>query len=267
MNINDLHTQLLYSTAPIWVELSDGQQRSGTSFFYMHTINKAEGSGIPFLITNYHVVNGAKRALIEVVLSEGDKPSKTKKLKVELDNNLLNQYYDEKLDLVAIPIGFMMHYLLSNSQSIFIRTISEDMLPTEEQAEELSALEDIVFIGYPSGFYDSHNSTPLIRKGITATPVWNNFNGDASFLIDAGVFPGSSGSPVLIANSGGYNSGGGIVVGTRVLFLGVLTESIIQPKSDSSSFYLGLGKVRNFSSFKTFINDVALKIKLKESIK
>ena len=44
------------------------------------------------------------------------------------------------------------------------------MIPTISQVEELSALEQITFIGYPSGLYDDYNKTSLIRQGITATP-------------------------------------------------------------------------------------------------
>ena len=79
--------------------------------------------------------------------------------------------------------------------------------------------EEIVFIGYPSGLRDEHNSTPLIRRGITASPIWNDFGNDPIFLIDAGVYPGSSGSPVFSTRGyvvgvvwGGPPEGGGRIV-------------------------------------------------------
>ncbi|MFR3321383.1 MAG: hypothetical protein ACLTSZ_09905 [Lachnospiraceae bacterium] len=83
----------------------------------------------------------------------------------------------------------------------------------EEQIEYFAAIEDITFIGYPSGLYDSVNKLPIIRQGITATPIWNQFNGENVFLIDAGVFPGSSGSPVFIYNHGSYPTKDGIAIG------------------------------------------------------
>lgn len=44
-----------------------------------------------------------------------------------------------------------------------------------------------------------------------------------AFLIDASVFPGSSGSPVFLWNPGTYRArSGGVVVGTRFLLLGIL---------------------------------------------
>jgi len=83
---------------------------------------------------------------------------------------------------------------------------------------------------------------PIIRQGITATPIWNQFNGENVFLIDAGVFPGSSGSPVFIYNHGSYPTKDGIAIGNRLLFIGVISETMIRNEADAKS-YLDLGKV------------------------
>lgn len=57
------------------------------------------------------------------------------------------------------------------------------------QLGELSAIEDIIMIGYPDGIWDSINNQPIIRRGITATQPKNNFNGKQEFLIDAACSP------------------------------------------------------------------------------
>ena len=36
----------------------------------------------------------------------------------------------------------------------FFRTVDQNMIPSKEQVDNLSAIEDITFIGYPSGLYD-----------------------------------------------------------------------------------------------------------------
>jgi hypothetical protein len=78
-------------------------------------------------------------------------------------------------------------------------------------------------IGYPNGIWDQANNLPIVRKGITATNPMHNYNGLPIFVIDCACFPGSSGSPVLIANFGSYsNANGGVVLGSRLIFLGVL---------------------------------------------
>jgi hypothetical protein len=73
-----------------------------------------------------------------------------------------------------------------------------------------AALGDTVYIlGYPSGIYDPRNAYPILRSGIIATNPHSTFEFNSQlrekfgltsvkgFLIDAAIFPGSSGSLVL----------------------------------------------------------------------
>ena len=68
----------------------------------------------------------------------------------------------------------------------------------------LTALEDVVMVGYPTGIWDRVNNMPIIRRGITATHPNLPYNGREEFMIDAACFPGSSGSPVVLFNETGY---------------------------------------------------------------
>ena len=76
-------------------------------------------------------------------------------------------------------------------------------------------------------------------------------------MIDAGVFPGSSGSPVFIYNQGSYPTKDGIAIGSRVLFVGVLTKTL-QRKNDGA--YLDLGVVINSKAFSLEVNDYIKRI-------
>jgi len=125
---------------------------------------------------------------------------------------------------------------------------------------DLAALEEVTFIGYPSGLYDEHNVTPITRKGITATPPWNDFQGQPAFLIDAGVFPGSSGSLVFIFNQGAYATRGGLTLGSRLLFMGVLTEAILRTEKDVPPVFLGIGRVTKASRLRQFAEQVRTKL-------
>ena len=138
---------------------------------------------------------------------------------------------------------------------IFFWSIDPSLVPKPEVLGDLSAMEEIVFIGYPCGLRDEINSIPLIRYGITSTPVWNDFQGTPYFLIDAGVFPGSSGSPVFILNQGTYLTKSGMKIGSRILFLGILSETMI--RQSSSEVYLGIGKVLRSDVLTKFLSKVA----------
>ncbi|MFQ5794878.1 MAG: hypothetical protein ACE5JP_07500 [Candidatus Bipolaricaulia bacterium] len=196
MNLNDLSTQLLYTTVPIWVEYA------------------------------------------------------------EIDGEFLIRHMDPRNDLAAVPIGSLLNQMEVSGRYPFYRAITPDLIPERDVLENLAAIEEITFIGYPSGLYDEHNVTPIVRRGITATPPWNNFRGQPAFLIDAGVFPGSSGSPVFLLNQGSYSSGGGLVVGSRLLFLGVLSESIVRSESKDQQVFLGLGKVIKSYQVRLFAEEV-----------
>jgi len=244
MNIDMISTQLLYTTVPIWVEKEDGSQSSGTGFFFSFPDKNDNNMSIPLLVTNYHVVKDVDKGVFEFIGDKNGLPERNNKIHVEFDHSIINSIEDLNIDLIAIPIAPIMNELEQSGKKVFFRSVFPDMLPNKDQIDNLAAIEEITFIGYPSGLYDSYNSSPIVRRGITATPVWNNFNNEPCFLIDAGVYPGSSGSPVFIYNEGSYATSNGINIGSRLLFLGVLTESILRSEQLNRA-YLGLGKVIN----------------------
>ena len=255
MNLDDLSTQLLFTTVPIWAEGPNGNT-SGTAFLFNvpSTVNPAQF--IPLLVTNQHVIANAKRVVVEFIGRKGTQPDTSNKLHVDVDLATLNQYSDANLDLAVAPIGGLLNSREQAGMPLFFRSIDPNLIPTDAALGELAAMEEIVFIGYPSGLRDEKNSLPLIRRGITATPAWNDFRGKPSFLIDAGVSPGSSGSPVFILNQGAYATRTGLNVGTRVLFLGVLTSTMVQSNQGTNSVYLGLGTVTRSNVVKDYLSRV-----------
>lgn len=61
--------------------------------------------------------------------------------------------------------------------------------------------QKIIFVGYPQGFFDIKNFLPVARFGMIASIPSIDFNGEKQILIDAPVFPGSSGSPVFFTDA------------------------------------------------------------------
>lgn len=260
MNLDDISTQLLFTTVPVWVLRSDGKQSSGTGFILSLPIPGMESQQLPLLVTNAHVVKGAQRGLIDLVEREGNGPKRGSRLRVEIDGATLTAFMDDANDLAIVPIGGLLNQLEGSGRPVFFRSVSPDLIATEEVIADLAALEEVTFIGYPSGLYDEHNVAPITRKGITATPPWNDFQGQPAFLIDAGVFPGSSGSPVFIFNQGAYATRGGLTVGSRLLFMGVLTEAILRTEKDVPPVFLGIGRVTKASRLRQFAEQVRAKL-------
>lgn len=256
MNIKDISTQLMYTTVPIYTFNEDGTKSSGTGFIY--SIDESENTSIPLVITNYHVIENARQGFLEMHLAEGDMPT-NKSIRVQFDDSIKNNKLGD-LDLVAIPIAVLLNALTNQGNVLFYRTINPGMIPSVEVMNDLAAIENITFIGYPNGLYDEVNKMSIVRQGITATPIWNSFKGREVFLIDAGVFPGSSGSPVFIYNRGSYPTKDGIAIGNRLLFVGVLAETVIE-RSDSNTDYLNLGVVINSRAMEKAVEEFVLKVK------
>lgn len=243
MNLNSLSTQLLYSTVPILVEKQDGSRSSGTGFVFNFPYPEESNSFVPLIVTNRHVVEHTKRGIIQFASQQNGAPIPDSRVRVEFDSTFFFTSNIPNTDIAAAPIAPLLSQLEQRKVGVFFRAVDSSIIPTQVRLEELAAIEDVIFIGYPSGLFDAYNTTPIIRRGITATPVWNNFNNESRFLIDAGVFPGSSGSPVFILNEGGYNTNNGFVIGTRILFLGILSESMLGIGGATEKFFIGLGSV------------------------
>lgn len=241
MEINDIGTQLLYTTVPIYAQNSDKSLSTGTGFLF--SVRESETESIPLLITNYHVLKDSVAGFVELHIGEKGLPT-DKSIRVQFDKSIINGNKLGDLDLIAIPLAGTFNDFHNRKIETFFRTVDQSMIPSKEQMDKFSAIENITFIGYPSGLYDEKNKMSIIRQGITATPIWNNFKGEDVFLVDAGVFPGSSGSPVFIFNQGTYPTKDGIALGNRLLFVGVISQTMLRDNATGRD-YLNLGKVIN----------------------
>jgi len=130
---------------------------------------------------------------------------------------------ESNIDLAIMPMAPLLNKANQKGFHPFYIALDKSIIPTKEQLNELTAVEEILMTGYPIGIWDEVNNYPIFRKGITATHPYYDYNGRSEFVIDAACFPGSSGSPVFLANLGNYmEKKGGTVIGTRFYFLGVL---------------------------------------------
>lgn len=226
MSINlSLKEQILFSTTRIEATDQNNNRSYGTGFFYLTSIN---GSPLQLLITNKHVVNGMHN--LHINFTERDQstggPIYGRNIPIEIGNmnNLWVMHPDPEVDLCALPINIISMLVGSNNRQIFFACFDEQLIPASNQLADLDSIEDVLMIGYPDALYDSVNNMPIVRRGITATSIKLDYNGKKEFLIDAACFPGSSGSPVMICNTGGYvDKKGNLNWGkSRIYLLGIL---------------------------------------------
>lgn len=203
MYANTLAHNLMYSTIRLNVTSANSV---GTGFYFEFRQDDHVEIAI---ITNNHVLpKNSGTYILSIPMREASDPSQKspsgKYLKLDAylfekdvvrhpNSNIdLCCFSLNKLNILNLPVGFVP----------FFRTFSNSIIPKDDHI--FDAIESISMVGYPSGFYDEINNLPLVRRGITASPLNFDFNGQPEFIVDIATFPGSSGSPVVICDLNGY---------------------------------------------------------------
>jgi hypothetical protein len=217
--------QLAHSTVRIACRMADGSVSTGSGFFYAFV--KKETSSVPAIVTNKHVVKGAVSAEFSLTLrGQDDGPVVGQHITIQLDQfeSRWLPHPDPQVDLCVMPIAPLLSDAAAVGKTFFFVSLEESLLPTEAELSDLSALEEILMIGYPNGIWDATNNMPILRRGITATHPNLDYEGRKEFMIDAACFPGSSGSPVFLFNASGWTDrkGNTMMGGVRAKLLGVL---------------------------------------------
>ncbi|QWB31986.1 S1 family peptidase [Exiguobacterium acetylicum] len=210
---------IMYTTVQVVTNIG-----TGTGFFYEYDI-EGETQTVPCLITNKHVIEGASSANLLFRTADDDAnviPDGFYEAEVNLKTDVVLLHPDEDVDLCAIPLAPFFLRARQAGHELHYRVLSQSLILYPETAKELNAVEDIIMVGYPIGLSDEVNNLPIIRKGITASHLAYDYNGNKEFLIDAACFPGSSGSPVFLLNEGTFYMNGTVHMGIRFQFLGIL---------------------------------------------
>lgn len=218
--------QLIHTTVRLGTVSKSGTSGSGTGF--ITRLCEAGDRHIPVIVTNWHVVEGTKQMHFCMTMTDdAGKPKYGSHETVVMDDPesmwARHPNYPE-VDLAVLPIAPVLSMFSNKGLRPFFRSFDAQTIADESFFNDLVAVEDVLMIGYPSGLWDDQNNLPIVRRGITATPPAIAFTKRRQFVIDCACFPGSSGSPVVLYNAGGFVSkNGGMMLGNpRVKLLGVL---------------------------------------------
>ena len=203
--------EVAYLTAKIDVEPPDGPQSIGTGFFYRARLNGESDRAIILLISNRHVFGNPKgEVTVRLNLEKGTNAPELGNIQTFGQVGFEDAYYGHpapEVDLACVNVSALTR------ADVFFRWIEGDFLKPIDY-EKVAMGSDVVFVGYPRGFYDVVNNLPLLRRGVIASVPDIDFNGKGEIVIDAQIFPGSSGSPVFVYQ------------GDKYLLLGVVSETV-----------------------------------------
>ncbi len=220
-----LSEQITYSTVLIKCKYKDGTTGFGTGFIANLCDTGENGRFVPVIITNSHVIKDSIQTEFEFCgADENGNPQDTVAylIKYSKDKNHWIHHPDPSVDLCCLTLAELLYEFENSKTRVYFTHVDTKIIPSREKLLELSALEDIVMVGYPIGISDSYNHKPVIRKGITASHPAKDYQGKKETLLDIAAFPGSSGSPVFLLNESAISTSTGMRFNRQILLLGVL---------------------------------------------
>ena len=161
-----------------------------TGFIYSQLTGKDEDGHRLYatcFVTNRHVVEGHDKLVVRL----GDPQSST--------YNLLGQWTvhpDPEVDVAVAP--FPLDDIEGNAHRVIsFKSDSQTSFCEDLQEIEFREGDEVYTLGFPLGLAGRDRNYPIARQGIVAR-IQDWYDGQSDdFLIDASIFPGNSGGPVI----------------------------------------------------------------------
>ncbi len=216
--------QLMKCVVRIEANLSSGNVATGSGFAYSFA-KQENGIHVPAIVTNKHVIYDALSVSLPISVADinGNLTGEFEIITYPITQQNVIYHPSPDVDLCAIIAAPIHEYFRSRSTQPALVHLDKSILPNKALFSELLPLEEVTMIGYPNGIWDSTNNGAIARRGVIATIPENDYLGKQQFVVDMACFPGSSGSPVFLANFGSFaGREGGLILGSRIILLGVL---------------------------------------------
>jgi len=212
----------------IGVEAGQEKKRTwiATGFFYGHIVEDQDNRGLysTYLVTNRHVLEKKYRVVIRC-------NPQTHEEAREYSLELLDAagqpkwlaHSDSHIDVAALPFNYgelcdqgMKVAFFRNNSSIADKVRIRDLMVSEG--------DGVYVLGFPMGLVGPVRNTVVVRNGTIASIRGLLEEDTNAFLIDAFIFPGNSGGPVVLRPELGA------ITGTKShpksLLLGIVTGYI-----------------------------------------
>ncbi|MBZ0335006.1 serine protease [Marinobacter sp. AL4B] len=218
MDLEKFEEQVFFSTVRITIPQASGEGASiGTGFLFKAPLGDDSNRAVMLLISNKHVYgNPNQKITLNFHRRDPEDPSRPllgeiKTLEADNFSGVYSEHPNPSVDLACLNVSV----ITQEDQEIFHKNLYPEMLSTFQEPDLLPG-KDVWFVGYPENRYDVAHNLPILRKGYIASVPKINFNNHQQMVIDAQVFPGSSGSPVFAT------------LGSHFKLVGVVTETMIK---------------------------------------
>lgn len=122
-------------------------------------------------------------------------------------NELAILFHPEaEVDLAMILINPILDYLQKQKIRISYHNLDESLIPNDSVMNTLNVIDDLLMIGHPAGVRPELNGVPFIKKCVSATPMFLDYQNKKEFMADIPVYDGSSGAPVVLYQPLNYSN-------------------------------------------------------------
>ena len=152
-----------------------------------------------FLITNRHVFENKEEVFFRFNKNKGG----SVRFRVDLIINRQTKWLahiNKKIDLALLTVPIE----LLKQNNIDWRFFNEEMFaePLKFRKIGIELGDDIFAIGFPLGLSGNLQNFPIVRSGSIARINKETLKNNKAFMVDASIFPGNSGGPVLLKPAG-----------------------------------------------------------------
>jgi S1-C subfamily serine protease len=252
----------------------------GTGFLLFKGVGYTKGQ--VYLVTNKHVLPPeGKQQDIKVRVAVRDKDGNTKVDSVRVpivaaDGKYLDSvrvHPDNDTDVAAVniaPAAFGQKFQLLIDAITTRKYLDVSMLMTSERLKrtDIGVGSQIYVVGYPAAIFDPRNVSPILRTGIISTDPRDGFNFNEQlrraiafpehvdgFLIDSAVYPGSSGSLVVLGPDFSKLATNPALKDSPPVILGIVAGSIPYFDASIRSYErIGLGIVYSADTVKAVLD-------------
>lgn len=187
--------------AAIGVDDAEGKRRWVASGFlyglYVSDNEDGEKQYKVFLVSNRHVFEGVSRVYLRF---NPQSDQSAREYPIDLTNTddspRWHAHPGPSIDVAVLPINFNV-LKEHNMQAAFFT--SDQLVANIDKMNELGITEgDFAYVlGFPMGLIGGQRNTVIVRSGSIARIRDTLIKANETFLVDAFIFPGNSGGPVV----------------------------------------------------------------------
>ena len=175
----------------------------GTGFLFGYRLpDRQYGENIysVYLVSNKHVLKGQQYIYIRFN-PQGGKPAQNHKLVIINGNTNLSKFHPKDgvdVAVVCIPQSYLDNLIRNGVNPDFFTFDTESYLRGDLITHEVTEGDGVFALGYPMGNVGNTRQYVILRNGVIAR-IHDMLEGySTDYIVDAPVFPGNSGGPVIV---------------------------------------------------------------------